>query len=345
MKVWQGALRSMIKTRNKYLVFDRPICSVKYAAKRIIVALLGLYYGLLYQLYCPVPCKTRRYNVALCSMFRDEGFYLKEWIEYHKIVGVEHFYLYNNFSEDNYLEVLAPYIEEGSVTLIDWPQPQGQMAAYADCLKRFGDEAQWVGFIDLDEYVVPNSTYTIGDFLRRFEKNRPVVIMNWRYFGSSGLIERDLNGFIIEDFTLCWSQYSDIGKCFFNTSYEYDPTHKKNKYMHVMWGRYNGRALPPVNVFNKVCLYGINPATSGDMPIQINHYVVKSYGEYIGKKAKRGGGVHKDGFHTTEYFWNHERRCDSVDYHALKYLVQLKLRMKNPYASSNEETSGSRETV
>ena len=38
----------------------------------------------------------------------------REWVEFHRLVGVERFFLYNNFSEDNHMEVLAPYIEEGS---------------------------------------------------------------------------------------------------------------------------------------------------------------------------------------------------------------------------------------
>jgi len=32
-------------------------------------------------------------------------------------VGVEHFYLYNHLSKDEYAEVLEPYIKEGIVEL------------------------------------------------------------------------------------------------------------------------------------------------------------------------------------------------------------------------------------
>ncbi len=34
--------------------------------------------------------------MSLCAIFKDEADYLREWIEFHRIVGVEHFYLYNN---------------------------------------------------------------------------------------------------------------------------------------------------------------------------------------------------------------------------------------------------------
>src|SRR4051812_43400023 len=63
----------------------------------------------------------QKYKLVACAIFQNETFFLREWIEYHRIVGVEHFYLYNNLSTDNYLEILQPYIAEGIVELFDWP--------------------------------------------------------------------------------------------------------------------------------------------------------------------------------------------------------------------------------
>ena len=48
-------------------------------------------------------------------MFRNEAAYLKEWIEYHHLAGVEHFWLYNNNSTDQWQDVLQPYIDWGIV--------------------------------------------------------------------------------------------------------------------------------------------------------------------------------------------------------------------------------------
>ena len=41
-------------------------------------------------------------GVALCMRFRDEARYLAEWVEYYLAAGVDHFFLYNNFSTDDY---------------------------------------------------------------------------------------------------------------------------------------------------------------------------------------------------------------------------------------------------
>src|SRR4051794_35476653 len=83
------------------------------------------------------------YQLAIGAIFRDEAPYLKEWIEFHKLVGVQHFYLYNNYSTDDYESVLRPYIEIGEVEVIQWPYTSSswenwlyevQASAYTDCI-------------------------------------------------------------------------------------------------------------------------------------------------------------------------------------------------------------------
>jgi cpsT len=319
----------MILKESKYLIYDQPKkVGLKLFAKKIVSLLQRGYYKLIYYLCKPKKIVGNKYKVSICAIFKDEADYLQEWIEFHRIVGVEHFYLYNNNSSDNYIHVLKPYIDQGIVSLINWPKPQSQMEAYQDFMNNNASETEWVGFIDLDEYVIPNENSTIYDFLKKF-KNRPAVIIYWKCFGTSGYIKRDVKRLITEDFVVAWNKYVDIGKFFFNTKYNYTPNLTQNNYMHYMWAKYKNMELPPVNVFDKVCTYGFNPVKDDSMPIQINHYLIKSYEEYTQKKAKRGGGVHPVGMHDYEYFYEHESKCQSTDYHAYKYLIKLKLAMKD----------------
>ena len=37
-----------------------------------------------------------QYEVSICAMYKNEAKYILEWIEYHLMIGVDHFYLYNN---------------------------------------------------------------------------------------------------------------------------------------------------------------------------------------------------------------------------------------------------------
>jgi len=312
---------------SRYLLLSHPMKRLDFFARRLAALIAAPYYYLKFRWARPKEKLGKRYYASICAIFRDESPYLRQWIEYHLIVGFEHFYLYNNFSEDDYGTVLKGYIDNGVVTLIDWPIKQGQMAAFKDCANRFASETQWIAFIDLDEYVVPNHYDNICDFLRPFELKRPVIIGYWRYFGSSGRVSRDVNGLIIEDFVVCWKKYSAIGKCFFNTSYEYLDNYRGG-YMHEMWARRRGVYLPPVNCFGRPCVFGVHSVPTDDLPVQINHYLLKSYEEYIGRKSRRGGGVHDQGFHNMDYYWGHEYKSQEIDVHAYKYLVELKLRLE-----------------
>lgn len=325
---------AMIRYEDRHLIFETPkTVDVKYFGRKVVNLLQQAYYRVVFPL-CRPEKREYRYNVSLCAIFKDEADYLKEWIEFHRIVGVDHFYLYDNKSSDNFMDVLQPYLEEGLVSLKEWPKPQSQMEAYQDFMDCYAGETRWVGFIDLDELVVPNSTETIGDFLKDFSA-RPVVILYWKCFGTSGYITRDKSGLIAEDFVVSWPKCLNLGKYFFNTGYEYDQKYFRNRYMHSMYGRFKGRLLPPVNAFNRVCTYGMDPVPSSDMPIQINHYPIKSYREYTEKKSKRGGGVNPVGVHDYSYFYRHESKCCDTDYHAYRFLIKLKLAMGRDGAREN----------
>lgn len=131
---------------------------------------------------------------SMCAIFRDEAPYLKEWIEYHSMLGATHFYLYNNESQDNYKEVLTPYIRDGFVTLVDyWPmRKEGwhatQSAAYNDCIKKTIGKTFWLGMIDVDEFIVPMQHDNIPDLLRNYEGAGGLQIF-WQFYGTSNLQE------------------------------------------------------------------------------------------------------------------------------------------------------------
>lgn len=318
-----------IINQTKFLILNRPLYKTpKYRFKKMHSYLLMGYYKLLMKLVKPpkISKQVNKYDVSICAIFRDEADYLREWIEFHLLAGVQHFYLYNNFSKDNYLNVLEKYICQDIVTLIDWPIEKGQMSAYQDCVKKYSSDTKWIGFFDIDEFCVPNKNNEIYDFLMKFNNKAPIVIINWKYFGSSGLINRDIKGLVVEDFVVSWPKYADLGKFFYNTAYEYKPSPKHGEHMHYMWGGYKGIDLPPVNVFGQICIDRFFPLKNDDLPIQLNHYVIKSYNEYFEKKSKRGGGVHGIEMHDTSYFYSHDEMCQSVDYHAYKYVVKLKER-------------------
>ena len=177
----------MMKKENDYFIFDKPLEYSHFQfLKNIYHHFVLSYYKLLLNICKPKKIEEKKYKVSVCAIFKNEALYLKEWIEYHRIVGIQHFYLYNNNSDDDYKEVLDPYIDEGIVTLIPWPHNQAQMEAYKDGIKKFSCESEWITFIDIDEFIVPVIENNIYEILKPFQKNRPVVIGYWKMFGTSG---------------------------------------------------------------------------------------------------------------------------------------------------------------
>ena len=320
--------------KTKYLQDDHFIFDNAKApgAKRIIkkaaLELISAYYKMKMNMIHPV-IKEKKYKVSICAIFKNEASYLKEWIEFNHLVGIDHFYLYNNNSEDDFESVLKPYIESDLVTLIEWPHNQKQMECYMNCIEKYSSETKWLGFIDIDEFVVPKSTNNVYDFLKLFEKNRGSVNIYWKLFGTSGLMDRDLTGLVVEDFTICWPKFCDIGKCFYNTAFDFNNKSSHSSQLHhKFWANWKGKDIPPVNIFDCICVRDRNVAKDDDFPIQINHYFTKSYREYALKRAK-GDVYFEINPHDEEYFYEHEMKTASADYSAYKYLVKLKLAMKD----------------
>lgn len=313
----------MIRRENKYFIFDKPReINLKYFVKHIYILISNLYYTLLF-LLVRIENTSKKYNVSICAIFKNESLYLKEWIEFHRIIGIDHFYMYNNNSDDDFQSILDPYIEAGIVTLSDWPYNQGQIKAYTDCVNRFSDETNWLGFIDLDEFIVPIRDNSITEFLSRFN-NRPSVKINWNVFGTSGFINRKSDGLVTEDFTICWGKIDEIGKCFLNTKFALNPNNRHNKlFHHSLWASWKNFTLPPVNCFGHICRNEFEIANSIDFPIVINHYFTKSYQEYYDKMCK-GDVYFANNPHNLDYFYRHESLCAKCDFHVYKYLIKLK---------------------
>jgi Glycosyltransferase family 92 len=136
--------------------------------------------------------------LAVCAIYRNEGPYLREWVEFHRLTGVEKFFLYDNRSTDDHREQLAPFVEDGTVELTDWPDEPGQITAYAHCLESNRDAARWIAFIDLDEFLFSPTLAPVPDVLIDYEQH-PAVVVNWAYFGTSGH-KTPPQGLVIENY-------------------------------------------------------------------------------------------------------------------------------------------------
>ena len=219
-----------------------------------------------------------RYYLAVCAIAKNEGAYFQEWIEWHRSVGVEKFYIYDNESSDDTKEALAPYIESGLVEYVFLPGKKQQLPAYDHCLDKNRLEARWIAVIDLDEFIVPIKDETIPEFLKRFE-NFSAVEINWLIYGSGGAKKKEAGG-VMERF----KRHATLD-------------HKSNRHVKTI--------VDPRRVFNFIGCHeaarisGISADSHGKAikkhfrdreaqqdVIRINHYAVKSYEEFLEKRAR-----------------------------------------------------------
>lgn len=126
---------------------------------------------------------TKNY-LSLYMNFKNEEKYLKEWLDFHIDVGVEHFYLINNKSDDKSLDVLQEYIDNKKVTLFESDRNPVKPFGYEFVLKNYGNNTRWLGFIDCDEFIMPTTSNDLKEVLEEFEKY-PALGINTKMFGSS----------------------------------------------------------------------------------------------------------------------------------------------------------------
>ena len=222
--------------------------------------------------------KDPQVYLALGVIAKNESAYFKEWLDWHIAQGVEKFYVYDNESNDNTRNILQPYIKSGIVDYTYFPGYRKQLAAYDDCLSRHRFDARWIGFIDMDEFIVPIKDRNLREFLKRFE-DIPVVEINWLVYGSGGAKTHE-PGTQMQRFkkhSLPSNPLNQHVKSIFNP-----------KRVYGMIGchevaRINGKAADSHGERVKISWRDREPQHD---VIRINHYAVRSYEEFMEKQAR-----------------------------------------------------------
>lgn len=278
--------------------------------------------------------RNLKYRVSLCLIFKDESPFLREWIDFHRTIGIDHFYLYNNNSTDGYKQVLEDYEAQGLVTLIDFPGQSVQMKAYQHCFETFKNETNWIGFFDTDEFICLRYKTDINDWLRTYSKYPSVLIYN-QVFGSGGKLKHDYNKNVIEQYFNCWEELQNFGKCFVNTRFRisnYDTPflhHNTSTYYSLLGKKIS---LPPINQFGDICpvkyVLGGTKGKKKVADIFLNHYFTKSWDVYRKKATMSAAYTKNNPKKNYDYYFFHEEKCNSRDYTITRFLIKMKLLQK-----------------
>jgi Glycosyl transferase family 2 len=130
------------------------------------------------------PAGAPRYRLGAMIRVKDEARFLPEWLAHHLTLGVEHVWVYDNNSTDGTAAAIAPFVEEGTVTVVPWPAVPASPASHEHFLAEFGPACTWVAFLDTDEFLHEAEPGALAATLAA--SAAPAVGINWRYFGSAG---------------------------------------------------------------------------------------------------------------------------------------------------------------
>ncbi|WP_158859293.1 glycosyltransferase family 92 protein [Lunatibacter salilacus] len=250
---------------------------------------------------------------SICCYLKDENEYLKEWIDYHQKIGVEHFYLYDNGSKKPVRETIESLNYSSITTVIEIPGKEKHIEAYNHCLRYFGNKSRWIAFIDMDEFLVPKTDDSnLKKFMRKFEPYGGLGV-TWLIFGSNGHKNKPHES-QLEAFTM----RSEVS---FNANVHIksivQPRYVRSARISHCFNYKIGFHCVSEN-FQKIPRAVSPPSVD---TIQLNHYYCRSLEEYH-EKIQRGRGDRLD-LRKLEDFHDHDRDSNVVEDRTILEIAKL----------------------
>jgi hypothetical protein len=263
-----------------------------------------------------------KYNLTIAAIFKNENPYIREWLEFHILVGFDHFYLYDNDGGLEAKRILKPFIEQGHVTLHPWLHLDGgkydratpfggrdkNHAAFGHAAKTYRDDFRWIMKIDIDEFLIPMEGDSIPDLLERYDSSRIASIRIPRInFGDCGHVEQP-EGLVGEIYTRrepVYSNHKDMGNShFLNSNDHFNSAHS--------WGL---KRL----MFGKV----IRERTVHEM--RVNHYYTKSLAEWLTRQNTYGSRPASE----AGFSEKNSKSNDVLDESMLRFIPRIKEALRN----------------
>lgn len=123
-----------------------------------------------------------QHTLSILAMVKNEAFTIQEWVEHYRWQGVDHFYVTDNNSTDETVNLLQPYRDEGIVTLWQNPAPFSQVSSYRTMYAEARQKSKWFLVVDVDEFLFSTaSQINIKDVLgtHRYKQNVSAIYIYW----------------------------------------------------------------------------------------------------------------------------------------------------------------------
>lgn len=227
---------------------------------------------------------TPKHQLSILLLARDEEDYLPEFIEFHLLQGIDHFYVIEHDpTNSNQSRVLEPYVQEGLATHLHCSGPKPQIREYNKFMKSpHAAESEWIAVIDCDEFLFsPTPTKSIKDILNMMPKEIGAYAVHWSLFGSNGHKLKSAQ-LVTERFTKKALNKNPHVKSIVRP-HAVDYTLNPHAF-HLKKGYKACRGFDWYKSLPKE--YGITEGQVAE-PLRLNHYHTKSENEYIARRTSR----------------------------------------------------------
>lgn len=223
------------------------------------------------------PCKKIKLDVAICTIIKDEHIYLDEWIQYHKSIGVNKIYIYEDYGSKSHKDICNKYkgvildsLENFGVKNVVGRQFDG----FQKHLEKYRCKHDWCAFIDIDEFIAFKDGYDL-DFLENF-KNNTGVYLSWLMHNANGQYKYEDKP-VRERFKKTTDKFPNVDK----------PRWRHKSIVNMR--NVNAQLRDVHSVYNGVNTLGMRSDIMCPYEMAyLDHYFTKSWEEWTWRFSKRG---------------------------------------------------------
>lgn len=269
-------------------------------------------------------------SLCLLAIFKNESHILEEFIKHYTREGVDHFFLIDNGSNDDYLEILSDF---ENISLVVDPSRPFQVEHYNNYFLEPTKKYDWVIVCDLDEFIYSRLQFkTIKEYLNSLRDEISQVFIPWKIFGSAGFdsLDNPQPDYIVDNFTKR-TNYDKQSKCqgvleIGQDKYSFAKTIVRTKYLK----KFNIHSHETTNenyigadnndyIHPNKCFYKLNEDILSKSFLHLNHYAIQSYEWFMRIKATRGD-VMTHYIRNEQYFREFDAISNDKDDFELKWL-------------------------
>ena len=240
-----------------------------------------------------------KYKLVIVAIFKNEAIAMREWLEHYIRQGVEHFYMIDNGSTDDW----KSQVEGFPVTIYTDNEQHKQYEHYNNYfLEEVKRISEWVMVLDLDEFMYARNEFlNIPEYLDTLSKDIGNIVIKWKMFGSNGHIEQPKS--ILKNFTKR-KKFGTNDKDF-NTGKKLDNLDTYGKCIIRTINLIDMSDIHNGNTNNCKKIIYPNEFTEkslDDSPIHLNHYAIQSKNWFEMVKSKRGDAINVENARNDNYF-------------------------------------------